>query len=288
MAESGSNVEIVEGRLREVLTPLGFEVYPLQVGWYNAVLPPSLHLGHPSDTLAAVVLSAPAMFESSFLPFLRSQACGSVRDPIDQCVAHYLPRAVAQCFPGQQVEISYDYEMLPNRKPKFLAQTAAHVAGAAYYYQQRDVADNPWGNKKMFGVCVHPRFGGWFAIRALLVFPGVGAAGLEQRDPPDCVPTREDRIRLLERFNTCWQDWSYRDVVAPAERYSEKQQAYFSARPADRLALLRDWGLLRSEDPGQRASPTPAEPGSHKGGLLEFTVLEGTRSFFRFIFQPYS
>lgn len=41
----------------------------------------------------------------------------------------------------------YDYEMLPNRKPRFLAQTAAHVAGAAYYYQRKDVQQDPWGEK---------------------------------------------------------------------------------------------------------------------------------------------
>lgn len=41
----------------------------------------------------------------------------------------------------------FDYEMLPSRKPKFLAQTAAHVAGAAYYYQRKDVKFDPWGKK---------------------------------------------------------------------------------------------------------------------------------------------
>lgn len=44
----------------------------------------------------------------------------------------------------------YDYEMLPNRKPRFLAQTAAHVAGAAYYYQRKDVQQDPWGEKVSF------------------------------------------------------------------------------------------------------------------------------------------
>lgn len=43
--------------------------------------------------------------------------------------------------------MSYDYEMLPSRKPKFLAQSAAHVAGAVYYYQRSDVPDHPWGEK---------------------------------------------------------------------------------------------------------------------------------------------
>lgn len=61
-------------------------------------------------------------------------------------------------------------------------------------------------SQKMFGVCVHPRFGGWFAIRALLVFGGVTVGSeMVQPPPPDCVPSREGRIQLLEAFNYRWQ-----------------------------------------------------------------------------------
>ncbi|MBN3275915.1 MMAC protein, partial [Polyodon spathula] len=192
-----------------------------------------------------LVLSAPQMFEKAFKPFLKNQEFKNIRDPIDECVAHYVNRAVSQSFPAQEVEVSYDYEMLPSRRPRFLAQTAAHVAGAAYYYQRKDVTEDPWGDKKMYGVCMHPRYGGWFAIRALLVFPGVVAEGLVQRDPPDCVPSQELRIELLERFNLRWQDWSYRDIVPVEVRYSEEQKTYFSTPPADRLKLLHESGDLQ-------------------------------------------
>lgn len=58
----------------------------------------------------------------------------------------------------------------------------------------------------MFGVCVHPRFGGWFAIRALLVFENVMVGSdMVQPLPHDCVPTREGRIKLLEAFTFHWQ-----------------------------------------------------------------------------------
>lgn len=46
----------------------------------------------------------------------------------------------------------YDYELLPSRKPKFLAQTAAHVCGAAFYYQQSDVKDQPWAENVRWSV----------------------------------------------------------------------------------------------------------------------------------------
>lgn len=47
------------------------------------------------------------------------------------------------------MDVRFDYELFPSRKPKFLAQTAAHVSGAAFYYQQSDVKDQPWAEKVM-------------------------------------------------------------------------------------------------------------------------------------------
>ncbi|KAJ3599545.1 hypothetical protein NHX12_033504 [Muraenolepis orangiensis] len=247
MASHMVNYESVTSLLNDSTSHLGFESYALKIGWYNGVLPAALRLPRHEDTLAVVVLSTPGMFERAFLPFLEQGCCQGVSDPIDQCVKHTIGSAVSQCFAEQKVEVSYDYEMLPSRKPKFLAQTAAHVAGAAYYYQQADVTDHPWGTKKKFGVCIHPRFGGWFAIRALLVFEGVRVGReLVQSGPPDCVPSRDARIQLLEDFNLRWQDWSYRDVVAPVQRYSQRQMDYFSARPAQRPALLVGWGFLQN------------------------------------------
>ncbi|XP_070765472.1 cyanocobalamin reductase / alkylcobalamin dealkylase [Enoplosus armatus] len=265
MAASTVNVEDITGLLGDHLSKLGFEVYPLKAGWYNSVLPPSLRLAYPDDSLAVVVLSTPAMFEQAFLPFLEERGCRGLSDPIDQCVKHCVSSAVYQCFPGQKVDVRYDYELLPSRKPKFLAQTAAHVSGAAFYYQQSDVRDQPWAEKKMFGVCVHPKYGGWFAIRALLVFGGVTVGSeMVQPAPPDCVPSREGRIQLLEAFNFHWQDWSYRDIVRPVQTYSQKQKDYFSTAPAQRAALLKTWGFLpRASDQPDPTSDTQSQLNGH-------------------------
>ncbi|KAF4099142.1 hypothetical protein G5714_019268 [Onychostoma macrolepis] len=225
------------------------------VGWYNAVVSHAHHLSYPADTLALVLLSTPSMFERSLLPFLQSQRCEAVRDPIDQCTAHTVSSSVSLCFPNQSVDVSYDYEMLPSRRPKFLAQTAAHISGAAYYYRKSDIHNPPWGDKKMFGVCIHPRLGGWFAIRALLVFKDVQVGEeLQQKDPPDCVCSQEDRIELLERFNFRWQDWSYRDIIPTEESYSPQQREYFLTHPGQRGALLGQWGYLTDADTEKQSS----------------------------------
>ncbi|KAF0021796.1 hypothetical protein F2P81_025951 [Scophthalmus maximus] len=118
----------------------------------------------------------------------------------------------------------------------------------------------------MFGVCVHPRFGGWFAIRALLVFGDVTLGSeMVQPIPPDCVPTRESRIQLLEAFNFHWQDWSYRDVVRPVQTYSQKQRDYFSTPPSQRFDLLRTWGFLPREDHQPETSSDTQNQGKGHG-----------------------
>ncbi|XP_076008938.1 cyanocobalamin reductase / alkylcobalamin dealkylase isoform X2 [Genypterus blacodes] len=261
MASAGTDVEKITGLLNDFLPKQGFEVHPLKVAWYNSVLEPSMRINYPEDTVAAVVLSTPDMFEQAFLPFLEQSGCQRFSDPIDQCVKHSITSAVSQ-----KVDISYDYEMLPTKLPKFLAQTAAHMAGAAYYYRQDDVIDQPWGKKKMYGVCIHPRFGGWFAIRALLVFDGVVAGPeLVQPVPIDCVSSREDRIQLLEAFNLRWQDGSYRDIIPVDQTYSQRQQDYFLLRPAKRFDLLRSWGfdIPEDEDEPNAGSDEETKVGGH-------------------------
>lgn len=92
--------------------------------------------------------------------------------------------------------------------------------------------------QKIFGVCIHPKYGGWFAIRGLLLFPDIEVPFLEQPAPVDCVSTEEKRIELLELFNFHWQDGRYRDIIEVKERYSEEQKAYFATPPAERFRLL--------------------------------------------------
>ncbi|XP_048457712.1 cyanocobalamin reductase / alkylcobalamin dealkylase isoform X2 [Rhincodon typus] len=227
----------IHQRLSEWLGPLGFQCAPFKIAWYNAIIQLSFHLQYQDDTLAFVILSTPQMFEKAFKPYIADKLLATVRDPIDECVVHYFT-LLKKNFSDHRIEAIHDFEMFPNRKPKILAQTAAHVAAAAYYYQMKDVQQNPWGEKKMYGVCIHPRYGGWFAIRGVLIFPDVQDQALEQKLPVDCVSTNEKKIQLLEKFNFHWQDWTYRDIIDVEERYSEEQKQYFATPPAERFKLL--------------------------------------------------
>lgn len=231
-----------------MVTPWGFESYPFQLGWYNEKVTSHFQFsGMDADTLAFVILSVPNMFEDAFLPFLAQETdCqGDGGDLIDTCMKTRFKdfaESARKKFPNlvKEVEIIHDFEMVPgSRRPKVLVQTAAHISGAAYYYQQSDVDDPAWKpSRKMFGVCIHPEYGGWFAIRGIMIFHGVRHATLPRTLSQDVLQTDEKKKEVLERFNGDWRDCTYRDVLPVSAKYSDDQRTYFLTPPSERKDLI--------------------------------------------------
>lgn len=227
-------------RLRRELKGTGLECHPFKMGWYNARVSTHFRFPYPEDTFAVVIVSSPSMFEKLFLPYLTSHYQPGQLDPLDQCLKDYFTH-LQGLFTDYHVEAIQDYELHATRRPKVLVQTAGHVAGAAYYYQRSDVSPDPWPEaQKIFGVSVHPRYGGWFALRGVLIFRELLASDLMLGEPVDCVSSREKRIELLESFNFHWRDWTYRDVTETGveEQYSEEQCRYFATEPCKRFELI--------------------------------------------------
>lgn len=217
----------------------------LQIGWYNdQLVHKTFNLPHPYDTLALVIVSTPLMFDHGFKPFIKETSCIGGRDPLDEFMARMLAKVQSE-FTQHEIEVIHDFEMHPgSRRPKVLVQTAAHVAGAAYYYQRDSVLRDPWDEKtKICGVSVHAKYGGWFAMRGLVIFKDILVPDLPKKDPVDVVQGDEKRIELLEKFNFHWKDWSFRDVVPSDVKYSEEQKKYFATLPADRKELLDSYRI---------------------------------------------
>ena len=220
----------------------GLECHPFKMGWYNNIVEPRFQLPHAPDTLALLIISTPSMFDRLFKPFVTSSSyIPGAFDPLDQCMKETFDN-LKTIFSDQSVEAIQDFELHPNKRPKVLVQTAGHVAGAARYYQRNDVdKPDPWGSDtKIFGASVHPTFGGWFALRGVLIFKDVLVPDLIQKEPLDCLPTREMRIDLLHKYNTSWQDWTFREVTSLKiiERYSDEQKTYFVTPPRERHKLV--------------------------------------------------
>ena len=91
------------------------------------------------------------------------------------------------------------------------------------------------------GVCIHPKYGGWFALRAVLIFKTLKDPLLPRLRSTD--PFNGDEalaIDVLQRFNNSWQDNTYRNVIPVDETYSPLQQSYFRTLPKDRLIWLEN------------------------------------------------
>lgn len=245
---SSVSTDQVVSRLDAYCTPLGLECHSFKIGWYNNLVATPFHLSYHPDTLALVIISTPSMFEQLFKPFLNSVDFRSESmDPLDQCMKKTFGD-LASLFKDLKVERLHDFEAHPNKRPKVLVQSAGHVAGAARYYQRSDlvVGTGPWEkDKRIYGVSVHPKYGGWFALRGVLIFEDILSPDLEQQEPVDCVPTNEMKIDLLHKYNECWKDWTFRDVYVCGhpiqDKYSEEQKVYFETPPKERLKLIKHY-----------------------------------------------
>lgn len=174
----------IERRLTSLLSPYGFECHPFKIGWYNEQVSKPFLLPYNEDTLAFIIISTPSMFEKAFIPFVSSADCMRTKqDPIDQCMVHHFSAIKAE-YKDIEIETIHDFEVMPNKRPRVLVQTAGHVSGAVRYYQRKDLSSDPWGpERKIFGVCLHPEFGGWFALRGVVIFKTVTCLDLQRKSP---------------------------------------------------------------------------------------------------------
>ncbi|GAB6028948.1 hypothetical protein CHUAL_004743 [Chamberlinius hualienensis] len=241
---SQADVKNLQQLLNSISNERGLEYHAFKVGWYNECVQKAFKLPFDEESLALVIISTPVMFDNLVLPYVRDGHDIEIKDPVDASISYHLAEVKQKLGPVYDVEILHDFDLQPTRRPKILVQTAAHVAGAAYYYQRSDVVDDPWGDKKINGVCVHPKYGGWFAMRGVLIFNNLLCPDLEKSLPVDCVPSNDKRIILLEKFNYNWQEWSYRDIIDVELKYSPLQKLYFETKPANRRRLLKDLVII--------------------------------------------
>jgi len=231
-----SAVKKIQDDLEVMLKPHGFEVHPFLVGWYNNQVSPKFIIDSSPSTLAFIVVSQPKMFENAFLPFLRTHARTGLHDPIDECMLHYFSK-VQEKFPS--VTTLHDFQLTQTRRPKILVQTAGHVSGAVRFYRPQEYPDLV--HKTYYPVCHHPVWGGWFALRGVIIFNDV-AAQLEYVEPESFL-SEEQAVEMIKLYNECWQDWRWRDVGRRdnfSEKYSDLQIKYFETKPAERNKIIEN------------------------------------------------
>lgn len=223
----------------EAVKSSGFEATPFLVGHYNQFVEKSYRLDYPPNTLALLVISNSQMFGAlqEFYTTATS-ADPSITNPVDACTARVLTEAANKTLGGaSSYDIFYDHTKAnpTSVEPRINIQTAGHVSGATYYYQRKlldaEEGEDPWPkDKSIYGVSIHPTYGGWFAFRAVIVLKNVHPKIVAPAFPVDSLQADPKKIvELLEEFNFRWTEFKWRDIipVAPENRYSAEQIAYY-------------------------------------------------------------
>ena len=91
----------------------------------------------------------------------------------------------------------------------------------------------------LFGVSMHPQFGGWFAFRSVMIFPQLKDASFTPKIPDNIIGEEARQLELLKSFTFDWKSDKYRDFIPVKSRYSQMQREYFATKPGvDRLSFL--------------------------------------------------
>jgi len=241
MEINNSELDAIYDKFIKCKHSAGLEFHPFCIGWYNESVGERFKLPFSENTLGYSIVSTPSFFEEQFITFIKDVDFNSLKDPLDQCLTLVLEGLKNQF--DEDIKIIHDFEIHPNRRPKVLVQSAGHVSGAAYYYQKHDVVDPPWTeDKKIFGVSSHSKYGGWFSFRGVFIFPDVQTPFLKMV-PPSNKLSNEEKIELLDQFNFHWQNWKYREIGNPTDRYCERQKEYFLTKPTERFDLIKSYKL---------------------------------------------
>lgn len=233
----------------------GYELHKFRVSSYNDVAGPCFQLKYPADSMGVILLNTPSFFETTFKTWI----CGKkdTRESFEQFTERY-PSGPLQVFFTEKLSevkkamepvetvVIYDFELHPNKRPKVLMATCGHVSGAAFYYYPPEEAlgdlapTNP--KKKRAGVSLHPKYGGYFAYRAVFIFPEVILSpSFKEKRAPMVLNTVEKQEEAIKLFNDHWWEGKFRDCGDPVEKYSLLQLKYFSSLPKDRWDLIKHW-----------------------------------------------
>ena len=139
--------------LQQEFLSRGFDIFTeLNTSWYNAIKPSSV-VALPENRVAMLLGNSRVVWPH-FLRFFQALK-SPVEHPFDEFVAHEINSVISILPVEQRPEVFYVQDKSPTRLIAF--QRLASVSGACLLLDE-------------IHLCVHPVFGPWFALRALLVF----------------------------------------------------------------------------------------------------------------------
>lgn len=213
----------------------GFDlIQPLAVGWYNDCVEGALRLDDfgASTHLAVVIGNTRALWPRFCDAARREPELLSVEHPLEVYTERCIARAVAEIGVRASLRWSHD------AGERLVAiQRLAHVAGLAYLSDSH--------------LSVHPTYGPWIALRAVVSFPAPGPSS----PPPElqhpcggcrgrCLPAFERALAEAQGRLTAdgaranWPSWlACRDACPTGRehRYGDAQLRYHYLKDSEQL-----------------------------------------------------
>ena len=224
----GNDSKRAEQAMRERLSNSGFDIlHPFSLESLDASILRSLSIEDPSRKMGYLVGNTRKVWDC-FIGWLTERSDWSeIDDPLDTFAQETIERCV-----GIGASIFWTRETEQYIVP---VQRMAHQVGLAYL------------SAGQFNI--HPHFGPWFALRAVVILSGEAAPNPPISNPStNEIETESATLfnRLLESQAT-WQEWlSLRDLydVGRMYRYSEAQIQYHYTR--DKTVLFNEVERLQS------------------------------------------
>lgn len=224
----GNDSKRAEQAMRERLKFSGFDIlHPFSLENLDASILRSLSIEDSSGKMGYLVGNTGNIWEP-FIKWLSQQSKWSeIGDPLET----FVEQAIERCT-GEDANIFWTHETKRYIVP---VQRMAHQTGLAYL------------SAGQFNI--HPDFGPWFALRAVVILPGEAT----QNAPVSNPSTNEIEVESATLFNrllqsqATWQEWlSLRDLydVGRMYRYSEAQIQYHYTR--DKTVLFNEVERFKS------------------------------------------
>lgn len=220
---------------------------PFLVSWYkencreNAAM-----IGADDRALCFIVYAIPGYLNIVIDHFAR---CKPSKDFVDSATNELLEITNLELRPELGALI-----VNTNQGPPFFdVQTIGTVAGLDQYLDPNAINDEEWhaqlsdeleqvrdpkvweeidDRRKIFGCSVHPKYGGWYSYRSLLVLHGVKVeAELERPDKLNFVSEKEQK-RILTEYNLRPDECYWRNLTEngqpPDRAYSAEELLFFT------------------------------------------------------------
>lgn len=205
-------------------------IHPFRVAWYQAAAPEGYALPEPDDRLAVLVGNSRALWPHFVSAVRADPGLHADPHPIDRWTRDRIEAALAPISVPHRVYWAFE--------PGLALQRLAHAVGAAHLGPAY--------------LCIHPDFGPWFGMRAVVVFDAPGPEGdappapnFCESCPAPCVDALEEAQRVTraprpthQSLRAAWRLWADVRLACPVgadERYAEPQLRYHYTK--DRAAL---------------------------------------------------